>query len=178
MRGRSSRASSTRSTRDARQLSSSASRARSAATSASTPRSSTNDYTDIQLPTTVCALGASRSADAVREPEQRRRCGRLGRRGRSRVAYHGCVRDRRVVQHARLRVLAIDPGATDVTLSMVTPYTPENKASFGMQYEFTLVRRRHVHAAPRRQPTPDESTRAPSTRRRTSSTATRSSTRA
>ena len=57
-----------------------------------------------------CALGSSGSAVAVREPEQRRRCGRLGRRGRSRVAYHGCARDRRVVQHAGLRVLAYRSG--------------------------------------------------------------------
>jgi iron complex outermembrane receptor protein len=34
----------------------------------------------------------------------------------------------------------IAPGATSVTLGMITPYTPENKFSFGAQYEFEVGR--------------------------------------
>jgi outer membrane receptor protein involved in Fe transport len=33
----------------------------------------------------------------------------------------------------------IDPGATAVTLGMITPYTPETKASVGLQYAFSLA---------------------------------------
>ena len=98
-----------------------------------------NDYTAIQLPTNGLRLGASGSADAMRQPEQRRRCGSLWRRDRSRVAYHGCVR-RSMPRTAYLdfEYQAIDPGATAVTLGMITPYTPEDKWSLGAQYEFAL----------------------------------------
>ena len=58
-----------------------------------------NDYTDDPVADERLRLGASRSADAVRQPEQRRRCGRLWRRARSRVASRGWVHARCVLQH-------------------------------------------------------------------------------
>ena len=140
MRGRSSRASSTRSDpRRSTAIEIGCQDARSAATSALNAAIFSNDYADIQLPTTVCAWAP---------PGQQTPCASQNNVGDADVwgiefeaEWH---LDRRA--HARRVVTArstsstrrIDPGATAVTLGMITPYTPETKASIGLQYGFAL----------------------------------------
>jgi iron complex outermembrane receptor protein len=97
-----------------------------------------NDYSAIQLPTTVCAWA---------DPGQETPCASQNNVGDADVwgvefeaEWH--PGDRATID-ASYSVLdfeykTIDPGATAVTLGMITPYTPEDKFSIGAQYEFTL----------------------------------------
>ena len=130
-----------------------------------------NDYVDIQLPTTVCAWAP---------PGQQTPCASQNNVGDAEVwgvefeaEWHPTDA---FTLDASLSTLdfeyqTIDPGATAVTLGMITPYTPETKASFGLQYAFSLGGGGIAHAALRRRAIRTRSMRTPSTRRRTSSTA-------
>jgi iron complex outermembrane recepter protein len=97
-----------------------------------------NDYTDIQLPTTVCAWAP---------PGQQTPCASQNNVGDADVwgvefetEWHPTDA---LTLDASLSTLdfeytRIEPGATAVTLGMITPYTPETKASVGLQYAFSL----------------------------------------
>ncbi len=97
-----------------------------------------NDYTAIQLPTTVCAWAP---------PGQQTPCASQNNVGDAEVwgiefeaEWHP---NDALTLDASLSTLdfeyqRIDPGATAVTLGMITPYTPEAKASIGLQYGFSL----------------------------------------
>jgi len=99
-----------------------------------------NEYADIQLPTNVCAWAP---------PGQQTPCASQNNVGDADVwgvelegEWH--PGDRATVDFSYgmldFEYTEIDPGATSVTLGMITPYTPENKLSFGAQYEFSLAR--------------------------------------
>jgi iron complex outermembrane receptor protein len=97
-----------------------------------------NDYTAIQLPTTVCTWAP---------PGQQTPCASQNNVGDAEVwgiefeaEWHPTDA---LTLDASLSTLdfeyqRIDPGATAVTLGMITPYTPETKASLGLQYGFRL----------------------------------------
>jgi iron complex outermembrane receptor protein len=97
-----------------------------------------NTYDDIQLPTTVCAWAP---------PGQQTPCASQNNVGDAdvwgaelEVEWHpgDSLSIDASLSHLDFEYQSIDPRATAVTLGMITPYTPENKASFGLQYEFTL----------------------------------------
>ena len=97
-----------------------------------------NDYVDIQLPTTVCTWAP---------PGQQTPCASQNNVGDADVwgmeleaEWHATDS---LILDATLSTLdfeytSILPGATAVTLGMITPYTPENKFSVGLQNTFTL----------------------------------------
>jgi iron complex outermembrane receptor protein len=97
-----------------------------------------NEYADIQLPTTACTWAP---------PGQQTPCASQNNVGDAEVwgaeveaEWH--VGDSLMIDasysHLDFEYQTIDPGATSVTLGMITPYTPENKLSVGIQYEFAL----------------------------------------
>jgi iron complex outermembrane receptor protein len=97
-----------------------------------------NDYADIQLPTTVCAWAL---------PGQQTPCASQNNVGDAEVwgfefeaEWHpsDAFSIDASLSHLNFDYQTIVPGATAVTLGMITPYTPENKASFGLQYAFGL----------------------------------------
>ena len=97
-----------------------------------------NDYTDIQLPTTVCAWAP---------PGQQTPCASQNNVGDADVwgiefeaEWHPTDALSLDVSLSTLdfEYTQITPGATAVTLGMITPYTPETKASVGLQYGFAL----------------------------------------
>jgi iron complex outermembrane receptor protein len=98
-----------------------------------------NDYTDIQLPTTVCAWAL---------PGQQTPCASQNNVGDAEVwgfefeaEWHpsDALTFDASLSHLNFDYQTIIPGATNVTLGMITPYTPENKASVGLQYAFNLA---------------------------------------
>jgi iron complex outermembrane recepter protein len=97
-----------------------------------------NDYTDIQLPTTECAWAP---------PGQRTPCASQNNVGDAEVwgieieaEWHptDALTIDASVSHLDFEYQTIIPGSTAVTLGMITPYTPEDKASVGLQYAFGL----------------------------------------
>jgi iron complex outermembrane receptor protein len=97
-----------------------------------------NDYADIQLPTTVCAWAP---------PGQQTPCASQNNVGDAEVwgveleaEWHPseAFTIDASLSHLDFEYTTIVPGATAVTLGMITPYTPENKASVGLQYAFSL----------------------------------------
>ena len=97
-----------------------------------------NDYAAIQLPTTVCAWAP---------PGQQTPCASQNNVGDAEVwgvefeaEWHptDALTIDLSYSHLDFEYQTIDPGATAVTLGMITPYTPENKASLGLQYGFGL----------------------------------------
>jgi iron complex outermembrane receptor protein len=97
-----------------------------------------NEYADIQLPTTVCAWAP---------PGQQTPCASQNNVGDAEVwgieleaEWHptDAFTIDASVSHLNFEYKTIVPGATAVTLGMITPYTPENKASAGVQYAFSL----------------------------------------
>ena len=97
-----------------------------------------NDYTDIQLPTTVCAWAP---------PGQQTPCASQNNVGDAEVwgveletEWHptDAFSIDASLSHLNFEYKTIVPGATAVTLGMITPFTPENKASVGIQYGFGL----------------------------------------
>ncbi len=97
-----------------------------------------NDYTAIQLPTNVCAWAP---------PGQQTPCASQNNVGDAEVYGAEIEAEWHIgdgfTLDASYSILdfeyqTIDPGATAVTLGMITPYTPEDKWSLGAQYEFTL----------------------------------------
>jgi iron complex outermembrane receptor protein len=97
-----------------------------------------NDYADIQLPTTVCAWAP---------PGQQTPCASQNNVGDAEVwgveleaEWHptDAFTIDASLSHLNFEYQTILPGATNVTLGMITPFTPENKASFGLQYAFSL----------------------------------------
>jgi iron complex outermembrane receptor protein len=97
-----------------------------------------NDYADIQLPASDCAWAA---------PGQTQPCASQNNVGDAEVwgveleaEWHPT--DALAIDaswgYLNFEYQEIDPGATAVTLGMVAPYTPENKASLGLQYTFSL----------------------------------------
>ena len=100
----------------------------------------TNSYSDIQLPTNVCAW-----APALQQTP----CASQNNVGDADVMgfeieaeWHPGDRATIDASYSLLdfEYTRIDPGATSVTLGMITPYTPENKFSLGAQYEFEAGR--------------------------------------
>lgn len=98
-----------------------------------------NTYDDIQLPTTVCAWAP---------PGQQTPCASQNNVGDAdvwgaefEVEWHpgDSLSIDASLSHLNFEYQNIDPGATAVTLGMITPYTPENKASVGLSYVFTLA---------------------------------------
>jgi iron complex outermembrane receptor protein len=97
-----------------------------------------NEYQEIQLPTTVCTwapLG------------QQTPCASQNNVGDAEVwgveleaEWHptDAFTIDASLSHLNFEYQSIVPGATAVTLDMITPYTPENKASLGIQYGFML----------------------------------------
>ena len=97
-----------------------------------------NDYVDIQLPTTVCAWAP---------PGQQTPCASQNNVGDAEVWGVEIEADWQPtdkfsmdasLSHLNFEYQTIVPGATAVTLGMITPYTPEDKASLGIQYAFAL----------------------------------------
>ncbi len=97
-----------------------------------------NDYTAIQLPTNVCAWAP---------PGQQTPCASQNNVGDAEVFGAEIEAEWHIgdgfTLDASYSILdfeyqTIDPGATAVTVGMITPYTPEDKWSLGAQYEFTL----------------------------------------
>jgi iron complex outermembrane receptor protein len=97
-----------------------------------------NDYSNIQLPTTVCAWAL---------PLQQTPCASQNNVGDAEVwgleieaEWHPTdeLTFEATYSHLDYEYSTIDPGATAVTLGMISPYTPENKWSFGAQYEISL----------------------------------------
>jgi iron complex outermembrane receptor protein len=97
-----------------------------------------NQYSDIQLPTTVCAWAT---------PGEQVPCASQNNVGDADVWGYELEAEWHpsdaltldlALAHLDFEYTRIDPGATAVTLGMITPYTPENKASFGLQYAFPL----------------------------------------
>jgi iron complex outermembrane receptor protein len=97
----------------------------------------TNTYNDIQLPTTVCFWAP---------PGQQTPCASQDNIGDADVwglefeaEWHPT--DRFSIDasygHLNFDYSSVDPSSA-VRPGMITPYTPENKASFGLQYEFSL----------------------------------------
>jgi iron complex outermembrane receptor protein len=96
-----------------------------------------NRYNDIQLPTTVCFWAP---------PAEQTPCASQDNVGDADVwgvefeaEWH--PGDKLSIDasysHLNFDYTTIDP-ASSVTADMITPYTPENKASFGLQYDFPL----------------------------------------
>jgi iron complex outermembrane receptor protein len=97
-----------------------------------------NDYADIQLPTTVCAWAPV---------GQQVPCASQNNVGDAEVwgveveaEWHpsDALTIDASLSHLNFEYQSIAPGATSVTLGMITPYTPEDKASVGLQYAFSL----------------------------------------
>jgi iron complex outermembrane receptor protein len=97
-----------------------------------------NQYADIQLPTNVCTWAP---------PGQQTPCASQNNVGDADVwgfeveaEWHPGDRATIDASYSMLdfEYTRIDPGATSVTLDMITPYTPENKLSLGAQYEFEV----------------------------------------
>jgi iron complex outermembrane receptor protein len=97
-----------------------------------------NEYADIQLPTTVCAWA---------NPGEQVPCASQNNVGDADVWGYELEAEWHpsdaftmdlALAHLDFEYTRIDPGATAVTLGMVTPYTPENKVSLGLQYAFPL----------------------------------------
>jgi len=97
-----------------------------------------NDYVDIQLPTTVCAWAP---------PGQQTPCASQNNVGDAEVwgveleaEWHPTEQFSMdaSLSHLDFKYTTIIPGSTAVTLGMITPYTPEDKASLGIQYGFML----------------------------------------
>jgi iron complex outermembrane receptor protein len=97
-----------------------------------------NDYVDIQLPTNVCAWAP---------PGQQTPCASQSNVGDAEVwgfeleaEWHpsDALTLDASLSHLNFEYQSIIPGATAVTLGMITPYTPEDKASIGIQYGFSL----------------------------------------
>ena len=95
-----------------------------------------NDYSDIQLPTNVCAWA---------DPGQQVPCASQNNVGDADVWGVEVETEWRPTDaltldasysHLNFEYQEIDPDATAVQLGMITPYTPENKFSLGVQYEF------------------------------------------
>ena len=97
-----------------------------------------NTYDDIQLPSILCTWAP---------PTEQSPCASFNNVGDAdvwgaevEVEWH--VTDALMIDasysYLNFEYSEIDPGATSVTLGMVAPYTPENKASIGIQYAFTL----------------------------------------
>jgi iron complex outermembrane recepter protein len=97
-----------------------------------------NDYQDIQLPATVCLWAPLGQQSPCASQNNVGDADVMG--AEAEIEWH--IGDKLEID-ASLSYLdfeysRIDPGATNVTLSMVAPYTPESKASLGIQYEFSL----------------------------------------
>jgi iron complex outermembrane receptor protein len=97
-----------------------------------------NEYVDIQLPTTVCAWAP---------PGQQTPCASQNNVGDAEVwgveieaEWHptDAFTIDASLSHLDFEYQTIIPGSTAVTLGMITPYTPEDKASLGIQYGFGL----------------------------------------
>jgi iron complex outermembrane receptor protein len=97
-----------------------------------------NDYADIQLPTNVCTW----APDGQQTP-----CASQNNVGDADVwgiefeaEWHptDSLTLDATMSHLDFEYKSIIPGATAVTLGMITPFTPENKVSFGLQNRFTL----------------------------------------
>jgi iron complex outermembrane receptor protein len=97
-----------------------------------------NDYAAIQLPTTVCTWAP---------PGQQTPCASQNNVGDAEVwgveveaEWHpsDALTLDASYSYLNFEYQTIVPGATAVTLGMITPYTPETKASIGLQYEFGL----------------------------------------
>ena len=97
-----------------------------------------NDYVDIQLPTTVCAWAP---------PGQQTPCASQNNVGDAEVWGFELEAEWQPtdqftmdasLSHLDFEYQTIIPGSTAVTLGMITPYTPEDKASLGIQYGFML----------------------------------------
>jgi iron complex outermembrane receptor protein len=97
-----------------------------------------NDYVDIQLPTTVCAWAP---------PGQQTPCASQSNVGDAEVwgveieaEWHptDAFSIDASLSHLDFEYQTIIPGATAVTVGMITPYTPEDKASLGFQYAFNM----------------------------------------
>ena len=97
-----------------------------------------NDYVDIQLPTTACIWA---------NPGQQVPCASQNNVGDAEVwgveleaEWHPTDAFEMDASFSTLdfEYQTIVPGATAVTLGMITPYTPETKWSLGLQYAFTL----------------------------------------
>ncbi|HZL92156.1 MAG TPA: TonB-dependent receptor [Vicinamibacterales bacterium] len=97
-----------------------------------------NDYVDIQLPTTSCIWAS---------PGQQEPCASQNNVGDAEVwgveleaEWHPTDAFEIDASYSTLdfEYQTIVPGATSVTLGMITPYTPEDKWSLGLQYEFSL----------------------------------------
>jgi iron complex outermembrane receptor protein len=97
-----------------------------------------NDYVDIQLPTTSCIWA---------NPGQQTPCASQNNVGDADVwgveleaEWHPTDAFEIDASYSTLdfEYQTIVPGATSVTLGMITPYTPEDKWSLGLQYEFGL----------------------------------------
>jgi iron complex outermembrane receptor protein len=97
-----------------------------------------NEYAEIQLPTTVCTWAP---------PGQQTPCASQNNVGDAEVwgfefeaEWHptDALTFDASFSHLDFEYQTIVPGATAVTLGMITPYTPENKASLGLQYQFGL----------------------------------------
>jgi len=97
-----------------------------------------NDYADIQLPTTVCTWAP---------PGQQTPCASQNNVGDADVwgvefetEWHptDSLMIDATFSTLDFEYKSIIPGATAVTLGMITPYTPETKVSVGLQNRFTL----------------------------------------
>jgi iron complex outermembrane receptor protein len=97
-----------------------------------------NDYVDIQLPTTVCTWAL---------PGQQTPCASQNNVGDAEVwgveleaewQPSDALTLDASLSHLNFEYQTIVPGATAVTVGMITPYTPEDKASLGIQYGFNL----------------------------------------
>ena len=97
-----------------------------------------NDYQDIQLPATVCLWAPLGQQSPCASQNN---VGDADVKGaEAEVEWH--LGDKLEIDaslsYLDFQYSRIDPGATNVTLSMVAPYTPESKASLGIQYDFSL----------------------------------------
>jgi iron complex outermembrane receptor protein len=97
-----------------------------------------NNYTDIQLPLTVCFWAP---------PGQQTPCASQDNVGDAHVwgaelEAEWNPTDKLMIDasysHLNFKYTKVDP-LSAVTVGMITPYTPENKASFGLQYRFRLA---------------------------------------
>jgi iron complex outermembrane receptor protein len=98
----------------------------------------TNDYQDIQLPATVCLWAPAGQQSPCASQNNVGDADVYG--AELEVEWHAtdALEIDASLSYLNFEYSRIDPGATNVTLSMVAPYTPENKASIGIQYAFPL----------------------------------------
>jgi iron complex outermembrane receptor protein len=100
-----------------------------------------NDYTSIQLPTTVCTWAPTTPFNQQTPCASQNNVGDAHVWG---VEIEGEWRPTEATlidasfSHLDFKYKEIVAGATAVTAGMISPYTPENKFSFGAQYEFSL----------------------------------------